>query len=64
MDMEYWHGMMVDHIKDNIYMIGKMGMESLNGQMEENILEIGKMANNMEEDSIVFKMDKLKLENG
>ncbi len=39
-------------------------MEYSDGLMEENILEIGKMVNNMEEDSIIFNMDKKKLDNG
>ena len=41
-----------------------MDMECLNGQMEENTKEIGKMANNMDKAYILDQMDKKERENG
>ena len=39
-------------------------MVYLNGQMEGNIWEIGRMGNSMEEECILRQMDKEKKENG
>jgi len=46
--MENFFGLMEEFIKETMKMIRNMVMESLNGKMEENIKDIGKMGNSME----------------
>lgn len=41
-----------------------MDMENLNGEMEDNIKECGKMVYNMEKEYIVIKIKKKLMENG
>lgn len=57
---ERLHGLMEDVIKVNINTIKNMDSEHSSGQMEENMLDIGKMVNNMEEENISFQMDRRK----
>ena len=55
---ERLHGLMEDAIKVNINTIKNMDSEHSSGQMEENMLDIGRMENNMEEENISFQMDR------
>ncbi len=45
-------------------MIRNTDRELILGQMAESMLEIGKMANNMEEENIFYQVGNPKLENG
>ncbi len=58
MEKEKLHGLMEGVIKDNINMIKSMVLVHFSGRMAENILDIGKMENNMGEDNIIFQMAK------
>jgi regulator of replication initiation timing len=55
---------MEDVIKVNISMIKNMDMEHSFGQMEENILDIGKMVNSMVEENTFYQMVRKRLDNG
>jgi len=55
---------MEDHMKDSISMIRNMDLELLYGQINANMLDIGKMEDSMEEDSIFYQMGNRKLESG
>ena len=55
---ERLHGLMEDAIKVNINTIKNMDSEHSSGQMEENMLDIGRMESNMEEENISFQMDR------
>lgn len=51
-------GLMGAAIKVSISMIRNMALERSNGLMEESILDIGKMASNMVEENITYKMER------
>ena len=57
MDRVYLPGQTVECIKENIRMIKNRVMECSLGQTAENTKEIGTMANNMEKDFIIIKME-------
>ena len=46
------NGKMVDFMKDNTNMIKNMVMEAIVGQMEEDILESGPIAREMEKEKL------------
>ena len=52
-DSRKYVGVIIIDLTRNIEMIGSMVMGYLHGQMVENILEDGKMANNVESDYII-----------
>lgn len=41
-------GLIIEDMRESIKMIKNMVREHLNGQMDENLLDNGKMVNNME----------------
>jgi hypothetical protein len=51
---------MADVMKDNINTIKNMASVHFSGLMEENMLETGKMVNNMVEVNTIFQADKKK----
>lgn len=64
MEKEKLHGLMEDVMKANTNMIRNMDLVHSSGQMEENMLDIGKMENSMEEVNIFFRTERKKLDNG
>lgn len=57
-------GLMVERMMEIMKMIKSTAMELLFGRTVESMLVTGRMVSNMEEDSITWRMDKQKLENG
>lgn len=64
MEKEYTHGKMVECIKESILMIENMVLEHTHGQMGDNMLDTGRMENNMEKAAIDKQLDKKKEESG
>jgi hypothetical protein len=52
-------GQMEGNMKENIEMIKKKDMENLNGMVEKNIKDIGKMESNMEKDYYIVSKIKI-----
>ena len=57
MEKVEFNGLMEKFIKVNIKTIENMVLVHSAGQMEENMLETGKMENNMEEENIIYLME-------
>jgi len=57
MEKAGFNGQMEKYIKASIRTTESMVMVHLAGQMEENMLETGKMENNMEEENIIYLME-------
>lgn len=53
MDKVAHNGLMVENTKDNMLMTKNMELAHFSGQMVENIMEVGKMANSTAVDSII-----------
>ncbi len=64
MDKVAHNGPMVENTKDNMLMTKNMELAHFSGQMVENIMEVGKMANNTAVDSIISVQVKKRSENG
>lgn len=62
--MESPLGLMEDHMKENISMTRSMDLGHLFGRMVVNMLGNGKMANNMEKDSIFCQVGNQRQESG
>ena len=54
MEKVEFNGLMEKFMMDNIRTIENTVLGHLAGLMEENMLETGKMENNMEEDNIIY----------
>lgn len=56
MEKEEFNGLMERFMKGNIRMIENTVLVHLAGLMGENMSEIGKMENSMEEDNIIYQI--------
>ena len=52
------NGRMVDHITENLFKIKDMDLEFMNGKMEGNMKDYGKMGNRMVKETIMNQIVK------
>ena len=64
MAMERQNGLMEGSMKDSMIMIKSMALVLSIGQMDANIMVLGKMGSSMVEESTTWCQDKRELENG